>query len=172
MAQVIVRLPSNISQQIIDELNLARQNPKGYIPILQGASSIRSYSPSEVAETIRFLQSAIPCTNTLVSIPTLERVAQDWVNTQGPTGNLGHGDFSRRISGIGTYKSIAENIQYGFSTARDIVIALIVDQGIPGKGHRINIFNCNFNQIGVAQGYHSKFQVMTSMIFAQGFQPY
>jgi uncharacterized protein YkwD len=41
--------------------------------------------------------------------------------------------------------SIAENIDMGNSASVDIVIALIVDDGVPTRGHRNNLFDpCKF----------------------------
>ncbi len=47
--------------------------------------------------------------------------------------------------------TIAENIAAGYPSARSVVIAWIVDQGIPSLGHRINILNGAYTHIGIAE---------------------
>jgi uncharacterized protein YkwD len=37
--------------------------------------------------------------------------------------------------------SIAENIDMGNSASVDVVVALIVDDGVPTRGHRNNLFD-------------------------------
>jgi uncharacterized protein YkwD len=62
-----------------------------------------------------------------------------------------------------------ENIHYGSRDARSIVIALIVDDGVRGRGHRKNIFSRNFRVTGIAAGPHASYRAMCVMGFASGF---
>lgn len=66
----------------------------------------------------------------------------------------------------GWEKAIAENISYGPSGARDIVVSLIVDDGVPGRGHRQNIFNPDFRAAGTACGPHAVYGTMCVIDFA------
>ena len=63
----------------------------------------------------------------------------------------------------------AENIAYGRHTAREIVLALIVDDGVRGRGHRKNIFNPTYNVAGAAYGSHARFGSVCSIDFASGY---
>jgi uncharacterized protein YkwD len=59
-----------------------------------------------------------------------------------------------------------ENISYGASNAREIVIALIVDDGQRARKHRENIFNPDFHFAGAAIGPHARFGTTCSIDFA------
>ena len=63
----------------------------------------------------------------------------------------------------------AENIAYGQRSARAIVMALIVDDGVRGRGHRKNIFNPNYNVAGAAYGPHARYGSVCSIDFASGY---
>jgi hypothetical protein len=63
----------------------------------------------------------------------------------------------------------AENIAYGRRTAREIVLALIVDDGVRGRGHRKNIFNPTYNVAGAAYGSHARLGSVCSIDLASGY---
>lgn len=44
-----------------------------------------------------------------------------------------------------------ENIAYGMLSARAAIVQLIVDDGVPDRGHRTNIFR-HYTQVGIASG--------------------
>lgn len=81
-----------------------------------------------------------------------------------------------RVNAKGTYRLIGENIDYGqyrrndIVSARDTVVDWIVDRGVPDKGHRHNIFQCTFTQVGVGFGNHAgQYRIMTDIVLATGF---
>jgi uncharacterized protein YkwD len=175
-----------LEQEVVNELNLARTAPRSYASYLK---EMRKYfhgkelrrpgditiltkeGDAAVVEAIRFLKN-------VKSIPPLKRSkgmsrgAHDHVVVQGRSGIVGHGTGEgsqpwERISRYGTWKkTVGENIAYGCSRPRDAVISLIIDDGIPGRGHRQNIFNPNFRVIGVAWGPHKIYGTMCVIIFA------
>jgi len=173
------------SRAVIRELNLARQNPalyatfveelrrrmNGNLMVLPGQTRIRTKEGTRALdEAIRFLRSAQPQMPLTLS-PGMSRAAADHCADQA-SGGFGHAgsDSSRADSRISRYGAFggcwAENISYGKATARDVVLALIIDDGLPARKHRQNIFNPNFNFAGAAFGRHARFGTVCSMDFA------
>jgi uncharacterized protein YkwD len=165
---------------VIKEMNFARQNPAAYAELIE---NIRSHSDGRVLvlpgqtryptregfravdEAIHFLKSASPVQPLTLS-PGLCRGAADHCAEQS-NGAIGHGNPASRISRYGTWAaSWGENIAYGKKSARDIVIALIIDDSIPGRKHRENIFASKFNYAGAAYGTHARYGSVCSMDFA------
>ena len=123
-----------------------------------------------INEAIRFLRHARPLA-LLVASPGMSMAATEHVAEQAG-GALGHrgSDFSDpgdRLNRHGTWKELwGENIAYGKLTARDLVVALIVDDGLRGRKHRKNIFNPAFHYTGVAVGPHARYRTVCNIDFA------
>jgi uncharacterized protein YkwD len=165
---------------VVREMNLARQKPAAYAAFIE---EIRSHSDGRVLvlpgqtrvatgegfravdEAIHFLRSASPLQPLTLS-PGLCAGAADHCAEQA-NGAIGHGNPVHRINRYGTWAaSWGENIAYGKKSARDIVIALIIDDGIAGRKHRANIFASKFNYAGAASGSHARFGSVSTMDFA------
>ena len=127
-----------------------------------------------VAEAEAFLRRQRPL-EPLQSVPGLVLSARQHVNDQGPTGEIGHkgtdgGSPWSRMTKQGQWTGRAgENISYGYADPRTIVVTLIVDQGVPDRGHRRNIFCRDFKVAGTACGPHARYGVMCVIDFANGF---
>lgn len=50
--------------------------------------------------------------------------------------------------------NFAECCSYGMSTAKDIVMQLLIDHDVPSLGHRLNCLNPDYNKIGVSIANH------------------
>lgn len=153
--------PTGFLNLFMSEINRLRTNPRSYIEYIQ-SSRYDDYPASERRNAIEYLQSisqGAPLPAFTLN-PLLSEMAQTWVNTQGRTGATGHGNLQQRLSqaniplNTGTY-AFAENIAYGFTEPRDILIAWIVDYLVPDKGHRVNLFRRDLNQIGIGFGLHT-----------------
>lgn len=176
----------DISYQVFEELNDLRRNPSLYTSKLRNLLSmykgnlihrsdgpmIRTQEgPTAVEECIACLERATPLPEFTWSDP-LSRAAQDHCNDCGPAGHFGHTGFNGSTMGQRIEKhcswgiTIGENIGYGYDTAEDIVLQLIVDDGVPGRGHRINIMKPEFEFIGVGFGPHTAMRTICTMDFA------
>lgn len=52
------------------------------------------------------------------------------------------------------------------NVAQEIVIQLLIDDGVLSRGHRKNILSNEFNFVGVSFGQHSKHKCICVMDFA------
>jgi len=181
---------SSLENEIVYEINMARTNPKGYASFLEEWK--RYYDgkllkiPGEriimTEEGVTAVNEAIGFVHSMNPVPRLNPSrgmswgARDHVKDQGSSGSRQHkgSDGSQpwdRVNRYGTWeKSIGENISYGSDKARNMVIGLIVDDGVPSRGHRKNIFNPDFRVIGVACGPHPTYRTVCVITFAGGYK--
>jgi len=159
------------AEAVLREVNLARTRPQEYAQIL---ASEQGNSRSAYGEAINFLNHAKPLPPLSFS-NGLAMGAMAHVLNQGGIGATGHqgGDRSSpwdRMARFGKWMGTAgENISYGIASPREIVISLIVDANVSGRGHRKNIFCRGFGVVGVACGPHARYGTMCVMDFAGAF---
>ncbi len=170
---------------VIREINFARQHPEAYaqylstlrdrfrgnVFVLPNGSLMRTREGvSAIDDAIRYFHRAPPIGPLAISTG-MSLAAADHVADQAG-GNFGHGGSDRsdpaaRLDRYGTWGiHWGENISYGKATAREIVAALIIDDGLPERKHRQNIFNAVFNFAGAAIGPHARYRTVCSIEFA------
>lgn len=180
---------STLEKAVLEEMNLARTNPAAYAAYLE---SLRQYykgktfkqpglAPVDTIEGATALEEAISFLRKATPLPPLQLSkgmclgAKDQSFDQSKTGDVSHQgkdkSFSwERVARYGEWKTpVSENIAYDSGTARDIVINLIIDDGVAARGHRNNIFNSSYIVTGVSCGSHPLFGNMCVCTFAGGF---
>jgi hypothetical protein len=180
---------SDIEKSVLTEINKARTNPKEYATKLKEYRKFYSGKYVEIPgktkqitnEGILACDEAIDYLENVKSLPPLKissglsKAAKLMVNDQGTKGNIGHNGSNGsspfdRMNLFGSWQNIAgENISYGKSTAEEIVFQLLIDDGVSGRGHRINIFNREYTITGIGFGVHKKFNYMCVIDFAGGY---
>lgn len=176
---------------VVQEMSEARTRPKAYAKHLR---ELRPYfegtlwnRPGRVPlrteegvaaldEAIAFLESVRPM-SPLRFNEGLARAARLHAQDLGPRGSLEHvgSDGSRlsdRLNRLGRWHGlIAENISTGEEEARQVVIQLLVDDGVASRGHRKNLFNPDLHQAGAGSAPHRDYRVVTVIDYADGFTP-
>jgi len=180
-----------LEKDIILEINKLRSDPARYAnnyiaPLAKNYKNKLLYYPGDkplltregvaaLHECVRDLKAQSPLPVLFPDIG-LSKAADDHVKDQSRTGRTGHtgsdrSGFRERIERYGDWKvRIAENIAYGGSSARQIVIYLLIDDGIKNRGHRKNFLNPDIRLVGVATGSHPSYSVMSVMDFATTFR--
>ena len=175
---------SRLEGEVLAEINRARTDPRGYAASLgrlresfrdrfsyvdDGVNYLTQEGIDAVDEAIAFLQEAC-AVPPLAGSRGLALAARDLVLDQALRGGTGHmaSDGSDPLRRLERYirlapsqfltqagrVAVSEVIAYGRDRARAIVAILIVDDGVPGRGHRLAVFDPRFRHAGVAYGPH------------------
>jgi uncharacterized protein YkwD len=174
-------------KDVIHELNKVRTNPQQYIRYIQDERAYyqgnRIKKPGEIAivtnegtaamdECIDVLEKASPA-GMLYPHEGLYRSAEALAGDQAQSGNTGHqgSDGSsmelRLQKHIRQFLAVAENIHYGADDVRLIVIYLLIDDGVPSRGHRKNIMDTRYNSCGAAIGSHPVYRKVCVIDFGK-----
>jgi uncharacterized protein YkwD len=175
---------ATLSQQVIEEHNRLRRDPKSYIPLIEkemtylkgstmykpgsNCGLITNEGKAAYIECIEYLKKAKPMSE-LKGDSNLCKAAQDHADDIGPKGITDHtgSDGSQMSDRIERYVnwniSCGENISFDCHTAEDIIIQLIIDDGNLNRGHRENIFSHKFNYVGVGCATHTEYNICCVM---------
>lgn len=178
-------LLEGVTKECFDFVNMVRANPKVILPKLEemkksfkknvlsmkGQPSLPTQEgKSAVAECIKFIKKQPP-TRQFEWDELIGRSCKDHCKDIGPKGRTSHkssnGDEAHeRILKYGSvFGMIGENLNYGHHTGEEIIMALIIDDGVANRGHRTNIFSDRFSVIGIFVGAHnSMYNVMACMV--------
>jgi hypothetical protein len=161
-------------KQMLYLLNLIRMDPATFNKtFVLSIKRMKEYDESDqyFGSLIKDLSTASPCKELLFPHDRLYKAAEFHANDMGKKGLTGHessdgtGPFKRIERFVISYGGMAENCQYGPDEPLEVVMQLMIDQGVPSLGHRKSIMNCSYGQIGIAQRSHSVYGSNTVMDF-------
>lgn len=176
----------DLEQNVVLELNKVRSNPKRfaeeYLQELTTAFNGNLYTypgqdPVKSQEGIKPLMECIQVLWNTAPLPVLSpaeglaKASKMLVKDQ-QFGGIGHitrngSTPQKRIEKYGEWNICSsEDITYGSFEARQIVIALLIDDGVPNRGHRKNILNPCSRFVGVAKGTHPGYETMCVIDYA------
>ncbi len=176
-----------LEQDVIHELNKVRSDPKRfaeeYMEELQTAFEGKLFTYpgqdpvktqegiSPLTECIQVLKSTAPM-SIMQPAEGLTRATEELVKDQQKHGGIGHiarngSTPQKRIEKYGDWDICsAEDITYGSFEARQVVIFLLIDDGVSDRAHRKNILNPCFRFAGVAFGTHPSYLSMCAIDYA------
>lgn len=179
--------PDRFEEGVFAELNRFRSDPAAYADFLRDyrprfeGRRLRAAEEGEidiltregvaaVDEAIRDLSREKPLPE-LAWSDLLARAAADHVAVQSRSGAVGHytrgqGPGERmRARGGGPY--VNEVITYGHHTPEGVVDQLLIDDGVPDRGHRFSLLRPTHRFAGVACGRHPVHRTMCVTLMSQ-----
>ena len=177
--------PSAFEADVFAELNIFRADPAAF------AEELRDYRPrfdgklliaegdegdsmthegvAAVDEAIRALRSEGPRPK-LAWSDALQRAAADHVAAQSRSGSVGHYSNGRdpgaRMTARGGGPYVNEVITYGRRAPVGVIDQLLIDDGVPGRGHRFSLLRGDHRYAGVACGGHPRYQSMCVILMS------
>lgn len=168
------QVPSPLDIAVLAEVNHARQSPRQYAESIKkvfgSMDAVGTYTRGTrrvatvegrvaVDEALRFLAGVEPLPP-LQMAGCLNMAAARHAKAKGSTGSGGHfGATGRNPSERASFLTASpvacsENIAYGYEDVAEMVAALIVDDAVPGRGHRNNIFDPRMKSFGSGRAPH------------------
>ena len=198
MAQEFFSLTA-LEASVVEELSAVRADPAGLAARLKGrlpcynskneytvpGSAGKRLKPTKegaaaVRDALAFLQKQPALPRLAASESGLLLAAADHVADRGACGQIGHtgSDGSSAIERQRRYGEVGgrsgECLWFGTedgATAAQIVEDLVVDDGVPSRGHRLCIFEPAFALAAVRVGAHRTFGSMAAIEFAERYSP-
>ena len=180
-----------LEKQIYQILNQIRKNPQSFIPKLEeslnhfrekiyhkpGEDPIQTYEgPEAIEDAINFLKSQRPVKE-LILDENISRACKDHAYDIGVKGLTTHeGSDGKNISDrIEKYceweGAAAENLDFGFKKAENIILNMLIDDGVKERNQRFNLFHPDFKYIGVGANSHRDYGVCAVIGYAVDVRP-
>jgi len=170
---------TDLDKRIIFEMNKVRSNPQAYAEYIkeekqyydgllirkEGQVPIRTQEGIKALdECIAFLEKAEPV-GLLIPNEDVTKASLDHARDLSRTGATGHkgsnGSMPQdRINRYSDRIGIGENLSFGYNEAFEIVCQLLVDDGVPTRGHRDNIMDAEYTVCGVAVDTHPEYNYL------------
>ena len=156
-------------KKVILYANLARANGRLFAStFLDEYIRIKKLKPNSYTRSLYDDLNQVRDLPMLVPERDLYKVAREHASWSGKKGYEGHKGFKQRFTPMmEKYVEVGENIYYGPYTPLEIVIQLLIDEGIEDLGHRENLLSPKFNSIGVAIKPHKTYEYNCVMGFGQ-----
>ena len=181
---------NSIQISLYRELNKLRQDPRSYIPYIEAQMKLIKNNnilkkndsnlqiqtiegKSAYEEAILFLEEQEPV-EPLTKEIKLSYAAQDLVKDIGERGVVSHQDknglyTSERIEKYCEWDFCAnEVIEVSSKNPQDILVSLLVDDGLRDRPDRRALFQNIYNYVGIACGSHIEYEIVTVFVFAGG----
>ena len=171
---------SHIKREVISESNRIRTNPKAYIPILEeylqnfdgnllkfpGKNELleTEEGPRAYKEAIEFLKNQKPI-NIIEFDEEASKVAEEYAKFLSNSKEEQIEDetqIEQRVEKYIDYDyAISESIDFGGSSGVEVIVNLLVDDGVKDRIHRENLFSNKFEYYGVAVFEHKEYDFCT-----------
>lgn len=178
----------SIQEELFKQLNNLRQNPRLYIDLIEAEMKtikknnvlIKKDSNLQIQtlegkpayeDAILFLEQQEPVPP-LINETRLSYAAEDLVKDIGQRGVVSHQDkeglfVSERIEKYCEWNLCAnELIEVSSKNAQDILVSLLVDDGIRDRLDRRALFHPDYKFVGIACGPHLEYEIITVIVFA------
>ena len=159
---------SDVEKDVVLHTNLVRMYPLKYLKVVVKPWDYpKRYASLDKSNEyyqglVRELRSR-SALDPLKPSAELKASASCFASAQGQTSRTGHDRSRTGCPELNT----GENCDYGMRTGRDIVMHLLVDEGVPSLGHRENILNPSYRTIGVGHAPHRRYGKMTVQQFSR-----
>jgi len=180
---------SDLDRAVWTEMNLARTNPALYADLLDRRRAHyqgKTFHPPGATFGLKSREGVVAVDEAAAALRRqrplsplawndgLATAARELARRQSHNGGLGHGsgtmEMRVRIERYGRWQeTIGENIAYGPDQGREVVLQLLIDDDVPGRGHRENILAEAFRTVGVGCATHPQFETVCVIDFAGGF---
>ncbi len=140
----------SIEKEIIQQLNIARMYPLWYVyfylqhPTTENQKSLK--------ETLLKMQAT---TEPLIPDMELSESEKCHALSGGTAGIESHDRINKKCKSMFS----GECIDFGVHQAKDIVLHLLIDEGVPSLGHRNIILNTNYRIVGLSFQPHKTYGV-------------